>query len=504
MCGPECFAPSIVSSTVHVNSSDPTSPIRVTFLFNQSIVINSRTLLIASASSATQTLQWFNATVASFHQSYALNASQLGCSLLSMNSISSAQFLDANAVLVVPFADTRSLPTIYNCSASSTLLLTMNVRTATVVNQSMLILDIPSPVYTFNTSYSVQLAPGAFLSCMQPRYSSTSASASFVTPRDPLCDIVPLNWSLSAIDLSFPSASRVISTSSMTAQSNSNSARLYFSGVLPSSVPWLAFMAPLPMRQLQALVPNSTTVGAFLWNDVPSTRFSDRFVLHPDAVNRALPVRRLPSCMSFSDISLQCSFPADATGSLWQVYADWTIVFPDGSIGLRRRLPALPALSITGRPLSVSFPLSTLSPATVRRFEKNQQGIRQVPAAFKYTGDENVSPFDVSNTECNALSCAIRPVDQSTEPLFLLGSWGSVNVSTLAVYVGGPAAFITLACTIQQVSASWLICGTSVLPSGSRAVNLPFVLWDQTSLVLTQSADTYSYPYVPVVMYISG
>jgi hypothetical protein len=38
---------------------------------------------------------------------------------------------------------------------------------------------------------------------------------------------------------------------------------------------------------------------------------------------------------------------------------------------------------------------------------------------------------------------------------------------------------------------------TSPLPSGDVAVNLPFWLWDVTSLVAAPSSDTYSYPYEP-------
>ncbi len=176
-----------------------------------------------------------------------------------------------------------------------------------------------------------------------------------------------------------------------------------FASVLPPSVSFLAFMIPVDKLTLQTVLGGSTS--GTKWptssnSNADATIFQDRLLVHTDAQSRGseLPVRWLSICVPTLDLlSLQCKLPAAISGSLWRVYIHWYDVWrklafnsafssvlngqafmflraynsSDGSLVLPAMIPVnpLPMLSVNGLPLTVSFPMATLTPGSARRFQ---------------------------------------------------------------------------------------------------------------------------------------
>ena len=102
---------------------------------------------------------------------------------------------------------------------------------------------------------------------------------------------------------------------------------------------YLAWLVPVDAATLKASsgAAAAAIASSGTFQGLPSTRFTDRFLLHPDAVvpaAAALPVRALTACgtgrgsgMNASPLVLQCTLPPNATGALWRVAVDWVVTF---------------------------------------------------------------------------------------------------------------------------------------------------------------------------------
>lgn len=540
------FPPTPTAWSVTVNASDLTARVRIAIAFNQSISANVAVLTIATASCADQRLMWGN-NVSSVNALPELNSlltlKQIGCNFLSDVEASTLPFVSACQSTTCKANGWTSAFMFANCSSAQ---MRLPSATAVIYNTSTLILDLPAPVYRLNNTYTVVLPQNAM--CTTPTLCSPPFSFSFTTPADPFASLRPTGISF---DVATPSGAFALAANTHWNVSSwmvPNTARrviIRYDGVLPLLVSFLALLIPVDAGTLRDMLPSvaAQSVGASTCLGVAATKFTDRYVLHPDArsgTGFALPVSVLTACapVATDPTSLQCTLPANATGSLFRLHVDWMVPFgpcmPDPSpcvvgsqqFGVHRFIPGLPVRTSQGDPLILSFPVSVLTRATLRRFPIDTQGTRQpLPNAdsWVFSGSEasQPSPFDETSMMLSPSASALSPVSQPSELLFTMGQFIPspilpcagcppplpnfamfIMFSPLRMFLGIESN--SLPCVSVRVSSSWLLCSTTPLPQGGRAVNLPLSLWDSRALTVTFSPDTYSYPYIPAVFNLTG
>jgi hypothetical protein len=174
-------------------------------------------------------------------------------------------------------------------------------------------------------------------------------------------------------------------------------------------------------------------------------------------------------------------------------------------------------------PLTVSFPLPILVNFTARRFfpggDPSQAANRLVPSSgFSPVG------FSFDDTARAVLSGglvsfpAVKPTPESIffdvhlngyipSPAALVSSFKVSLWNPLNVFVSA------IDCRIQYVTVTWLVCNplsseqlaALKIAISANFTNLPFALWDATSLVVAPAFHTvYSYAVVPSLFGITG
>jgi hypothetical protein len=544
VCGPPCGPPTVLSANVQVDSNTVNQPIRLVLTWNQTAMASSggggafaALKLVDLSGSAAQTLSWSNVTMlpapsslqpVAFPNIHSFSTA-MGCTRANLSAVDWLGPSSYRRQLAEP--DMNLVPSfVVQCGQRGNSSLPAGM--AVLYNSTMLVLDVPAPLYRANATYQLSLSAGAFCSRTLPVACSPPLSnvVTFTTPTDPRDGFLPASltgqgasaralkfavqpdWNITTLQLPNPVPSTIT---------------LNFASLMPTAGVPLVFMQAADVATVRSVLSAAAAasfVGSSSWMGTPATRFDDRLVLHPDALPSSSPAQVLPvryvACSLVpiapgAQVSLNatCTLPANVTGSLWQLHLGWGMYWPDGRLVLSHAIRALPWMGTANNaPLSVSFPFSTLASGSLRRFEVNAQGSRNVALPFKFIPPENTpaaptGQFDVSTM---TLSSSTPPVSalqavqaQSTEPLFALGQL-ILPCPTLVVYMGGPSSKLTQACTVNQATDSWLICTTTALPLGALGVLLPLWIWDTASLVVAPSPDTYSYAYSPKVDALRG
>ena len=404
----------------------------------------------------------------------------------------------------------------------------MSPLTLTLINDTRLVIDIPVPLYRLGETYQLTLLAGAMCSVLQPSPCLLSPwTYNLTMPADPVGGLQltgmsvlgasPTNLTLLPVNGNASATQASAGWTTLAIPANATTVTLLFGAALPSNLTWLAWLVPADLPSLVAsMLPPaaSSPMGAVSLLGMPATRLIDRYLLHADMSNATVPARLLSACTVFNGSALQCALPVNATSALWRVVIDWVWPFPDGSWGIRRAMPLQPLFDATGAqlntPLTLTFPMSTLTPGTAQRFAV-AGGVHAIP-----------SPFTVAGTvEDNGGTILALTNGQLTEPILVKGWFApsAVAASTLRLFLGGPTTQtfgnessggqVLLPCTFPPgfATTSLLVCTTAPFtqaPAGAQPANLPLLLWDATSLVVAPSTDTYSYPSTPAVKALSG
>jgi hypothetical protein len=519
------------------NASDLTQPVRLFLTWNQTVTssrngVTPATLIVLSAGGPdgvlNQTVTWPEVGLAPMGQPVQsvvlVNASVLGCTRCALDEDLMELLPSASSPFIprrkLASEDLKKIPLLWRCFFDNHSV-ALPATLATLYNFTTLVVDVPAPLYKANATYKLTVPDTTFCARTLPKTCSLPFTLTFKTQVDPWDNLTPLTVSVSSIGVATVQTLKTAARSDVrttTLQLFDNSvlpvAISFASAGSPSGVP-LAFIIPADANALRLAMPSAAAslVGSSRWFGIPATGFQDRLVLHPDMlpIVTNLTVRYLSMCAFDTIVNsnatiLSCQLPANTTGSLWRIYAGWAVPHPDGSLLLPRQLSLLPWQASTGAPLTLSFPFSSLTPGSTRRFPINSQGTRAVPFSFDPASQ---STFDVSsssmvlttNPSMSALNAAIPA--QSSEPLFVLGRL-YLPCPTLQVYLGGPGAAITQSCIVDKTTDTWLVCTTAPLPDGKLGVKLPLWLWDSSSLVVASSADTFSYSYSPLVTNVTG
>jgi hypothetical protein len=410
-CGPtQCLIPGVTATTFHVTATDVTQPLRVYVTFNESVRANPSASLVVNISNTVvaSVWTWTRSTVAvtaipQVQPVSAFNASALGCTAYSVAnhqsdwtllprspSTSFGRVLSANDVAV----DTVGLRT---CNQAPT---AMPSASATLYNDTVLVLDIPAPLFQWNTPYQLTIPADAF--CWTSGMTKCSASYSFTfnlgaDPWDAVAMVDVTASGSSPITLQMTN-NPTWNTSTYQISPVASSVRMSFAATIPTTGGFVGFAMPVDASTLRNMLPLSAalSVGSSMWKtttmNVPATQFQDRLVLHSDLslASAQLPVRWLSACQrnaSNPASTIQCTLPTLATGTFWRLYLCLSVPFADGMV-IGRPCRALPLFGTADAPLTLTFPLPSLLPGTARRFPIDAQGTRSVSMPFLYTPPE--------------------------------------------------------------------------------------------------------------------
>ncbi len=157
LCGPAlCGIPSVSSWAVSINMANPSQPVTLSLVFNQSISVNS-TAVVASWVFCSRRIEF---TIDSSVVDY-------GCALIRVSGMTNTTVL-VNAPAAVAFhpADIPTYSNLASCSTASSAKLK-----AIIVNSSSLSLTVPSPLFSANCTSTFTLLVNSIASAVQPVFS---------------------------------------------------------------------------------------------------------------------------------------------------------------------------------------------------------------------------------------------------------------------------------------------------------------------------------------------
>jgi hypothetical protein len=158
LCGPAvCGIPSVSTWAVSLNMANPSQPVTLSLVFNQSISVNS-TAVVASWVFGSRRIE------------FTIDSSVVvdyGCALIRVSGMTNTTVL-VNAPAAVAFhpADTLTYSNLASCSTASSAKLK-----ATIVNSSSLSLTVPSPLFSANCTSTFTLLVNSIASAVQPVFS---------------------------------------------------------------------------------------------------------------------------------------------------------------------------------------------------------------------------------------------------------------------------------------------------------------------------------------------
>ena len=249
----------------------------------------------------------------------------------------------------------------------------------------------------------------------------------------PLLASPPLSLSLAATSAGSPTPS----VSTLAVPAAAAFVQVTYNGSSVGAASLVVVLTVIDATTLQSALGGSPAVAATHWNGWNATRFTDRYLLHPDrTVGSPFPLVML-NCTTVNVNAVWCSLPR-LQGSLWRIGLAWAHLY-NGALVVMAPI-SFSSMGSPQAPLTLTFPLPVLQPTSAQRFTVVQPtNLRLIPTNPPYD-----LAFDVSSTRTVNVNGTVSfpSISQASEPLLFQGNFtaappgSSWLISMFRLYVG--------------------------------------------------------------------